>query len=148
MKKLILLLAAFLFFGGAVQSQRKTVSGIVKDEKGEGVSFATITEAGTGNSVQADAAGTFRITVAEGSLLTITASGFTAQTLPVTGSLLNVALVRGNGQLTEVVVTALGQSRSKERLGYAATTFKSEDITRSVPVSPLDGLQGKVASAF
>src|SRR6478752_217071 len=88
-------------------AQTRTVTGVVRDDKGEAVPFATVTEAGTQNVVRADANGAYTIKLSPNGQLTISATGFQPQTLSVTGNTANVALVRGEGQLQEVVVTAL-----------------------------------------
>ena len=146
MRKRLLLLAVLLLFGVWSFSQNsRRITGQVKDESGP-VSFATITETNTSNSVTSDVNGNFSILLT-GSQITITAVDHTAQTVTVSGNVTNVALVRTGGQLQEVVVTALGQTKSKAKVGYAASTFNSETINRTAPVSPLDALQGKIAGA-
>ncbi|HYH14531.1 MAG TPA: SusC/RagA family TonB-linked outer membrane protein, partial [Flavisolibacter sp.] len=50
-------------------------------------------------------------------------------------------------EIEAVVVTALGQTRSKSKVGYSANSFNSEAINRSAPVNVLDGLQGRIAGA-
>lgn len=47
--------------------------------------------------------------------------------------------------LEEVVVTAMGITRDKKALGYAATSIKGDAITQSKAVNPMNALQGKVA---
>src|SRR5678816_594555 len=138
MRKRLLLLAVLLLFGVWSFSQNsRRITGQVKDESGP-VSFATITETNTSNSVTADANGNFTITIS-GNQITVTAVDHTAQTITVSGSVANITMVRG-GQLQEVVVTALGQTRAKAKVGYASSTFNSETINRTAPVSPLDAL--------
>ncbi len=146
MGKRLSLLAALLLFGIWTFSQNsRRITGQVKDESGP-VSFATITETNTSHSVTSDVNGNFNITIT-GDQITITAVDHTAQTITVSGDVANITLVRSGGQLQEVVVTALGQTRSKAKVGYASSTFNSEAITRAAPVSPLDALQGKIAGA-
>ena len=131
-----------LLFGVWTFSQNsRKITGQVKDESGP-VSFASITETNTSHSVTSDIDGNFSITIT-GNQITITAVDHTPQTVTVSGDVVNVTLVRGGGQLQEVVVTALGQTRSKAKVGYASSTFNSEAITRTAPVSPLDALQEK-----
>ena len=55
--------------------QNRTVTGKVKDDKGEAVPFATITEAGTTHSVQADINGNFSVSVKDGAKITVTSTG-------------------------------------------------------------------------
>jgi TonB-linked SusC/RagA family outer membrane protein len=111
------------------------------------VPFATITETGTKNATKADENGNFTITVRQGSRLTITSSGFTSTTLtPGTGPQ-NISLATSTSTIQEVVVTALGQTRSKAKVGYSTQTFNTEAITRAAPVNALDALTGKIAGA-
>ena len=47
--------------------------------------------------------------------------------------------------LEEVVVTAMGVTREKKALGYAATSIKGDEIANAKAVNPMNALQGKVA---
>ena len=60
-------------------AQTRTVSGQIKNDKGEAVPFATVTEMGTQNAVKADANGGFKIAIKEKSQLSISATGFTSR---------------------------------------------------------------------
>jgi TonB-linked SusC/RagA family outer membrane protein len=125
---------------------QRTITGTVRDEKGDPVPFATIAEVGKGNIVKADANGIFTIKAADGARLTITASGHESQTLSVSGATLAAVLTTTNSQLTEVVVTtAQGIKREKRSLGYAAPTVGNAELTRGQSTSALNGLQGKVS---
>lgn len=144
MKKL-LFTTIFFFFCAMAWCQNHAVVGKVKDDKGDPVPFATVTEVGTINSVQADVNGNFSITVKQGAKISVTSTGHQPQTLTAATGTLNFTLARSEGQLAEVVVTALGQSQNKTKLGYSTATFNSPTITRNAPVGMLDNLQGKVA---
>lgn len=127
---------------------QRTITGRVVDASGNPLSGVTVTVRGTNTATQTKPDGSFSISAAQGNTLVFTSVGFTLQETQVgTSDELSITLQNQNRELTEVVVTALGQTRSKERLGYASSSFKSEEITRAAPVSPLDGLQGKVAGA-
>ncbi|HEV8283694.1 MAG TPA: SusC/RagA family TonB-linked outer membrane protein [Chitinophagaceae bacterium] len=139
------LLAVSLLFCIMAFCQSRTITGQVKDETGP-VPFATITETNTTNVKTADVNGNFSITIT-GNSLTISAVNHQTQTVAVSGNTVNVTLVRSEGQLQEVVVTALGQTRSKTKVGYATTTLNNEAINRTSPVSPLDALAGKIPGA-
>ncbi len=146
MKKITLVIVLFSSFIFAwAQNQNRVVTGKVKDDKGEVVPFATLTESGTSNSVQADVNGNFSITVKNGAKITATSTGHQPQTLAADFNVLNFTLSRNEGQLAEVVVTALGQSQNKTKLGYSTATFNSATINKNAPVGMLDNLQGKVA---
>jgi TonB-linked SusC/RagA family outer membrane protein len=146
MGKLSLLILGLLV-SFSVWSQR-TITGRVTDVNGAPLSGVTVTVRGTNTATQTDADGGFSISAVQGNTLVFTSVGFLLQEVPVgTNDNVTIALQNQNRELTEVVVTALGQTRSKERLGYASSSFKADEIVRAAPVSPLDGLQGKVAGA-
>lgn len=147
MRKIASLLGVLMLCSVLAFAQQRTVTGRVTDEAGNPVPYATITETGTNNATTADANGNYTIRIQSNGRLVVTSTGFQDFAVTPSGTSADVKMTRSAGQLTEVVVTALGQSRSRDKVGYSATTFKSEDVTRTAPVSPLDALQGKVAGA-
>jgi len=139
----VLLLGAVLTYG-----QSRVISGQVKDDKGNPVPFATVKVKGnSGRAVSADQDGNFKIDVGSSNALIFSASGFDTKEASVSGSTVSVVLNNAQGGLQEVVVTALGQTQSKAKLGYSTTTFSNAAITRTAPVGMLDGLAGKIAGA-
>ena len=111
----VLMLLSALAFGQTT----RTISGQVRDDKGEVIPFATILETGTKNVTKADASGIFTIKVKEGAKLTIMATGFTESTVsPGAGSdLQSFSLTTKTGELQEVMVTtALGLENKKRNL--------------------------------
>ena len=78
--------------------------------------------------------------------LSVSATGFTAQTVSASGNLSTIALARSEGQLAEVVVTTAGGIRVRQKeLGTANSVIKAESLTAGRPVNVAGGLQGKVA---
>jgi TonB-linked SusC/RagA family outer membrane protein len=146
MRSFQLLVAVAMLLSTTTFAQTRVITGRITDDKGTPVSFATITETNTKNLTTADVNGNFTLAVS-GNSLTISAVNHQEKTITITGSKVEIILETSEGRLQEVVVTALGQTRSKAKIGYSATTFNSESISRSAPVSPLDALQGKVAGA-
>ncbi|HUC81418.1 MAG TPA: SusC/RagA family TonB-linked outer membrane protein [Flavisolibacter sp.] len=125
---------------------QRTRTGTVRDERGEPIPFATITEIGKSNVVKADANGAFTIRVENGARLQITASGHQAQTITVAGDVLTATLTTTNQQMTEVVVTtALGQQRQAKELGYSTARVRADELTQSAPINLQNGLTGKVS---
>ena len=102
-------LCTLLLFGIIATAQTRTITGTVLDATGSPIPFATVTEAGTKNGVSADVNGNFTIKVGDNAKLSISASGFTSQTITPSGARASITLARGEGNLQEVVVTALGQ---------------------------------------
>ena len=81
MRKTASLLSVLMLLCTLALAQTRTVSGVVKDEKGDPIPFATIAETGTKLATQADANGIFSIKIPESAQLTVTAAGYKAQTL-------------------------------------------------------------------
>src|SRR5262249_37852162 len=90
---------------------------------------------------------TFSIKVAAGARLTISAAGFTAQTIiPVASGAQMVTLSTKTGQMQEVVVTTFtGVKRQSRSLGAATATISNADLNQSKPINPVTGLIGKVS---
>lgn len=145
MRILLLLLSFFAAYSVTAQS---LVTGRVTNNKGEAVSYATVRVKGSKTSVVADVDGVFRIKASPGQTLIVTAATYVSGEATVTAQgNVDVILRVQDAALSEVVVTALGQSKNKAKVGYATTSFNSETISRASPVSILDGLQGKIAGA-
>lgn len=143
MRRLAFLFAMLLLYAGA-SAQSRSVSGRITDESGAPVPFATITETGTTNVVQANANGAFTISIREGATLTITAAGHTAQTVTPASGTVDLVLAR-SGILQEVVVTALGIRRSEKALGYSVSKVDPNALVQKSEPDVLKTMQGKVA---
>ena len=137
----LMLLCAFAF------GQTRTVAGTIKDEKGEPIPFATITESGTKNATRADGNGFYSIKIKSGSQLIITSTGFSSMTVtPSATGAQDIVLSVHTGEMQEVVVTtALGIKRSKNKLPYAAQTVSGEDVSKFRGANFASTLSGKVA---
>ena len=144
MRKLATLLAVSMLFCMTALAQTRTVSGQIKNDKGETVPFATVTETGTKNAVKADANGAFKIAIQKNSL-TVSATGFGAKVVNVTGTTVSIVLETQEGQMQEVVVTALGVQKQPRALGYSTAKVSGKDITTAKAVNIQNGLTGKVS---
>src|SRR6476661_6298215 len=121
MRKIASLLSVLMLVCALAFGQNRTISGTVRDANGNPVPFATVTVEGTNTATQADASGNFSLTnVPNNARLTFSSTGFTSQTVAASGDVSNVTLQRGEGQLSEVVVTALGIRRTRNQVPYAA----------------------------
>lgn len=146
MRKIASLLSVLMLTSALAFGQARTITGVVRDPNGNPVPFASITETGTKNGTTADADGNYKINLAQGSSLTITATGF--QTLKVSpqGTTMTVELVKAEGQMQEVVVTtALGVRKQPRELGYSVAKVENKELTRATPVNVQNGLVGKVS---
>jgi len=146
MRKISLLFSAFLLCGGLVFAQQRTVTGKVTDEKGDPVPFASVKIKGSNKGVSADVNGNFIIDVSGTDPILIASSqGFSTQELPVGNSSAVNFNVKSQGQLQEVVVTALGIKKEKKGLGYAVSDLKGSEINRTPNQNLVTSLNGKVA---
>jgi len=147
MRKFLSILIVLLLGGVLAFAQNRTISGTVRDEKGEPVPFATVTETGTKFAVVTDVSGNFTIKMKGNGGLTVSATGYSTQNVSVTGDVATVSLVRSetNSQLSEVVVTALGVRRQAKELGYSTAKVKSAELIQAAPINLQNGLTGKVS---
>src|SRR5258706_13060415 len=104
MRKTVSLLTVLMLLCALAFGQTRTITGQVKNDKGEVVPFATVLETGTNNGTKADANGIFSIKVKQGASLTISATGFDTKTITPAGSVAELSLVKKSGELSEVVV--------------------------------------------
>lgn len=148
MRKFLSLIAVLILCSSFAFSQsREAVSGRVTDQQGQPVPFATIRVKASKSGVSADGNGDYTINARTGDVLVVSGTGITEMESAVTGPVLNFKVERRESSLSEVVVTALGQSQSKAKVGYSTQTFNSAAINRNAAVGVLDGLEGRVAGA-
>lgn len=144
MRKIVSLLSVLMLFCILAFGQTRTVTGVIRDERGNPVPFATVTESGTSNATTADEKGAFTIKIGQNSRLVVTSSGFGARTITPTEGAQAVTLTR-NENLQEVVVTALGIRRKPEEIGYATSTVRPDQITAGRSFNLAQSLSGKVS---
>jgi iron complex outermembrane recepter protein len=147
-KKRFLLLLLSLFAGNILllAQVKRTVTGVVKDNNGVGLTGVTINEKGTKKSVTTNNDGGFSITVNTDAILNISYTGFVSKEVSVsTQGNIEVILEAKNNALNEVVVTALGIKKQKRQLGFSVTEVKGADLAKTNEINPINALQGKVA---
>jgi TonB-linked SusC/RagA family outer membrane protein len=124
--------------------QTKTVTGQVKDSKGDPIPFATIKIKGSKNAVAADANGNFSINAPANATFVVSAVGFEGTELKTSSGTLNIAL-NNSETMSEVVVTALGIKRTKNTLPYAAQIVAGDEVSRGRTGNAFSALSGKVS---
>lgn len=122
----------------------KTVTGTVRDTDGEPVAGASVTIKHKSAGTQTNIDGKFSIEASEGDVLVVSAVGFTAQDIIITGSAnYSIALKRDVSELDQVVVIGYGTQKKVNLTGSVATVSAAELVKR--PVSNVANLlQGKV----
>lgn len=147
MRKVALLLPVLMLLCTLAFGQTRTISGTIRDQNGNPIPFASITENGTRNGTTADGEGRFTLGIKPGSTLSITATGFQNQSFtPTDAAAQVVSLARAEGQLSEVVVTtAFNIKRSQRLTPYSAQTISDEQLKIIPQTNVNNALAGKVA---
>lgn len=130
--------------GVSITQQNGACKGTVIDSTGEPVIGASILVKGTTNGTITDLDGNFTISgVQRGATLVVSFVGYTTQEVVWNGQPLNVTLEDDSQALEEVVVTAMGIKKDAKKVGYAISTVKAEDLTKTGATTLASGLYGK-----
>ena len=144
MKRKLMMFLALFFMGIGIISAQTQVRGTVVDEAGEPVIGATIQIKGTTQGTVTDIDGNFSLSAPANGTLVISFVGMITQEVAVS-SRVNVTLLPDTEVLDELVVTAMGISRSEKTLGYAATSVQGDEISKARNTDITNSLAGKVA---
>lgn len=140
----LLLLFYFFTFSFAISAQ--SVTGTVTDEAGVKLAGVTVLVKGTTSGSATDGEGKYRIVAPANATLVFSSVAFATREVEVNGrSVIDVTLSLDNGQMGEVVVTALGIAKQARGLGYSATNVKPDELTLNRTANLMNALQGKVA---
>lgn len=122
-----------------------SVRGTVTSSDGEPIIGANVIELGSNNGTATDLDGNYQLKVGPNAILEFTYTGYVSQKFTVgVQTMINVTLEEGVS-LSEMVVTALGISREKKSLTYAAQTIQGGQLTQVRDANFVNTLQGKVA---
>ena len=138
----LLSLLAACFFAHA----QNTVTGRVTDAGGKGIAGINVLVKGTriGTSTKED--GSFSIPAPAGATLVISGIGYAPQEIAVNNrSSISVSLSEKQGELSAVVVTALGISKDARKVGYAVTTIGGGQLDKARESNVALSLSGQVA---
>ncbi len=149
MKKLYLLLFAILAVTVSSLAADRTVRGqVVSAGDNEPVIGASVRVLGTNLGVSTDINGQFLFTNVPPTAKYVMVSyvGMSTQEVPIVWDHeMTIALSLKSEMLEEVVVTALGITRSEKSLGYSATQVGAAEIERAQTTNAMQALSGKVA---
>lgn len=127
------------------QQQRRLLTGVVVDERGEPVIGANVMEKGTSNGVITDIDGNFSISVASRSLLQVTYIGYINHETTVNNQKnIQIVLKEDSQSLEEVVVVGYGTMK-KINLTGAIGNVKSDRIANKPITSLATALAGEAA---
>ncbi|MCU0321050.1 MAG: SusC/RagA family TonB-linked outer membrane protein [Chitinophagaceae bacterium] len=147
MRKLTFLLLSFCFsLGIAMAQNNRTVSGTVKDDKGNPLTGASVTIKGTQLGTITDGMGVFSIKGVPASAKTVVVTFLNYETQEISIANQNTVQVRlaaSTSEIEEVVVTGLSKTKKSQYAG--STTKVMEKDIRNVPVGSFEQvLQGRV----
>jgi len=130
-----------------VFAQSKQITGTVTSaDDGYGLPGVSVVVKGTTNGASTDIDGKYAIQASSGDILVYSSVGMVSQEIKIGNQTnINVVMETESIGVDEVIVTAIGVTRSQKSLGYSATSVKSDALTKGSPISALGGLQGKVA---
>ncbi len=146
-RKILLTLIALLTGGLLIsQAQNKQISGTVTGSDGKPIAGVTVVVEGTSVGTTTNAAGAFSISARNDAKLVFSFIGMENQTVSVNGrNTINVQMKEDAIGVDEVVVTAMGITRSEKSLGYSVSTVKADEIDKAREGNVLNALAGKVA---
>ena len=151
MRKISLLLVFLGFIGlQVVFAQTRQISGTVtSSDDGTTIPGVSVVVKGSTLGTITDMDGKFTLKVPQGAkTLSVSFVGMASIEVPVT-SASNYAIKMKSESISvnEVVVTALGQTTNKAKVGYSTSTFTSESIKKDGAINMLSGISNKVAGA-
>jgi TonB-linked SusC/RagA family outer membrane protein len=146
-RKLLTVIALFMFSLLAVNAQNVTVTGVVtSSDDGMPLTGVTVLQKGTTNGVVTNEDGIYSITVPRNSILAFSFLGMQPQEFQVLDQrVINVVMTTATTMMNEVVVTALGISRERKSLGYAVTEVSGTDVARVRDLNVVNTLSGRVS---
>jgi TonB-linked SusC/RagA family outer membrane protein len=137
---LFLALAAQISF-----AQERVVSGTASDTAGMPLPGVSVAVKGTQTGTQTNFDGKFSIKATPSQVLIFSFIGMKTQEISASSEKINVNLQDDSQTLEEVVVTALGISKSEKTLGYAVSKVSKDEISKSGEQNVLQALAGKAA---
>lgn len=147
MRKILFLFACFLLASlGLVNAQSRSISGtVLSDEDGQPVIGATVMIKGSTKGTITAVDGTFKISMPENSKsLVITYIGYEPAEVEAQNNMV-IRLISNLREIDEVVVTAMGVTRSKKSLGYSAASVTGEELAQNRRADVMSALSGKIA---
>jgi TonB-linked SusC/RagA family outer membrane protein len=122
------------------------VKGVVKDENGLPLPGVSVKVKGTTRGTQTGVDGQYTIDAQAGEVLLFTYVGYTTKEVTVgVGNTASVVLTSDSKNLTEVVVTALGITKTSQSLTYDQQTVNGKELQVAKDPSFINSLTGKVA---
>lgn len=131
----------------SVLGQETVVRGTITDESsGQPLPGVNIVLMNTTTGVVSDVDGKFSLNAPAKGTLIVSFVGYKSREIAIQGrSELNIALQEDLLNLSEVVVSAFGIQRERDKLGYAVQSVESEDLLRTADPNLGSALRGKLS---
>ena len=125
------------------------IGGKVVDETGAALPGVNVIEKGTTNGTTTDGLGNFTLNVeSESSVIVFSFVGYASEEIVVGNrTQFDISLLPDVKSLQEVVVIGYGEREKKDLTG-AISTMSSEEITKTVNMTPEMSMQGRMAGVF
>lgn len=143
---LFVLISSFSFY--KVYSQVRVISGQVYSQQDSStLQGVSVVVKGQSKGTSTDKEGRYKITVSENAkILVFSNISYTLQEVPITsGSIINIKLSESSAILNDVIVTAAGIKRQRNKLGYSVSTLNADQLAQKSEPDPIRSLSGKVA---
>ncbi|MDX1638734.1 MAG: carboxypeptidase-like regulatory domain-containing protein [Balneolaceae bacterium] len=127
-------------------AQDYQLTGTVTDDRGGALPGVNIIKKGTSIGTTTDISGRYEISVQPDDSLVFSFIGYQTQVIPVAGrDSLNVTMQATTSEMGDVVVTALGLTQVKEKIGYATQQIETSAINNTSAQNLGNLFSGKVA---
>lgn len=145
LSKHFLFMAIGIFFSLSAFAQQITVRGHVKNEAGEAIIGASVTQQNSANGVISDINGDFSIKVPNNATLEISFIGYITQKVALKGQTNLTLILKENQQvLNEVVVVGYGTMKKSDLTG-AVSSVSSKDLVNAPVANIGEALQGRAS---
>jgi TonB-linked SusC/RagA family outer membrane protein len=126
--------------------EQAPVKGVVKDETGLPLPGVSVKVKGTSRGTQTGVDGQYTLDAQPGEVLVFSFVGYLTKEITVgTGNTANIVLATDSKNLNEVVVTALGITKSSNSITYDQQTVSGRELQVAKDPSFVNSLTGKVA---
>lgn len=136
MKKIVFIFMTAMLFSLVSNAQTERVSGTITDDKGVGISGATISIINSSVVTVTDENGKYTIAIPTNLLnqkLSVTHINYQPQTVNITSNTVNIILSSTQQQMSEVVVIGYGTQKKRNVTGAVAslnTDFEERPVQR------------------
>lgn len=129
-----------------LQQTGKRIKGKVVDKNNQPLEGVTVYVQGADYGTETNALGIFEVEAAENATLLFSYLGYADVTQTVSNTdFVNIVLYEDTeGQLDEIVITALGIAREEKQLGYSQQKLTNETFTDARSNNWVDNMKGKV----